>query len=348
LRQIATELPTAAAAADRGSDYAILSRQVKQAGLMARRHGYYSVKITVNGLLFVAGWVGFFLLGNSWYQLFVAAFLAVMFTQVAFVGHDAGHRQIFRSRRANDLVGLVHGNLMVGLSFGWWVAKHNRHHANPNHQEKDPDVGVGVLVWTAEQAVDRRGGPVRWLTRNQGRLFIPLLLLEGINLKVTSVRSVVAGLRAERDRARIEAVLLAVHFGAYLGLLFTVMSPALAILFLFVHQALLGLHLGCAFAPNHKGMPTPDPDEPWDHLRKQVLTSRNVRGGRVTDWFLGGLNYQIEHHLFPSMPRPHLRRSQPVIRRYCELAGLPYTEESLVESYAQALRHLHAVGAPLR
>src|SRR5262249_13524011 len=135
---------------------------------------------------------------------------------------------------------------------------------------------------------------------------------------------------------------------AYLGLLFTVMPVALAVLFVFAHQALLGLHLGCAFAPNHKGMPVPDPDEPWDHLRKQVLTSRNVRGGRVTDWFLGGLNYQIEHHLSPGRPRPRLRRSQPVIRRYCERAGLPYTEESLAGSYAQALRHLHAVGAPLR
>jgi fatty acid desaturase len=211
---------------------------------------------------------------------------------------------------------------------------------------------VGILIWTPEQAVDRRGGFVGWFTRNQGRLFIPLLLLEGINLKVTSVRSILAELRSEdrnkRERARIEAVLLVVHFGAYFGLLFTVMSPALAVLFFFVHQALLGVHLGAAFAPNHKGMPAPGPDEHWDHLRKQVLTSRNVRGSRVTDWFLGGLNYQIEHHLFPSMPRPHLRRSQPLIREYCELAGLPYTEESLAESYAQALRHLHSCGAPLR
>jgi fatty acid desaturase len=325
-----------------------LIHQIRDRGLLDRRPGYYARLIGVDLLLYAAVWLAVALTGDSWWQLALALPAAVLTTRIYFIGHDAGHGQITGTRRSNRLLGLLIGDLLIGLSYGWWTDKHNRHHANPNHQEKDPDVGVGVLVWTAEQAVDRRGGPVRWLTRNQGRLFIPLLLLEGINLKVTSVRSVVAGLRAERDRARIEAVLLAVHFGAYLGLLFTVMSPALAILFFFAHQALLGLHLGCAFAPNHKGMPTPDPDERWDHLRKQVLTSRNVRGGRVTDWFLGGLNYQIEHHLFPNMPRVHLRRSQPVIRRYCELAGLPYTEESLVESYAQALRHLHAVGAPLR
>jgi fatty acid desaturase len=329
-----------------------LIRQIRDQGLLDRRPGYYARLIGVDLLLYAAVWLAVALTGDSWWQLGMALPAAVLTTRIYFIGHDAGHGQIAGTRRLNRLLGLLIGNLLIGLSYGWWTDKHNRHHANPNHMDKDPDVGVGVLVWTAEQAVDRRGGPVGWLTRNQGRLFIPLLLLEGINLKVTSVRSVMAGLgardRNKRDQARIEALLLAVHFGAYLGLLFTVMSPALAVLFVFVHQALLGLHLGCAFAPNHKGMPSPDPDEPWDHLRKQVLTSRNVRGGRVTDWFLGGLNYQIEHHLFPSMPRPHLRRSQPVIRRHCELAGLPYTEESLVESYAQALRHLHTVGAPLR
>ena len=68
----------------------------------------------------------------------------------------------------------------------------------------------------------------------------------------------------------------------------------------------------------------------------------------MTDWFLGGLNYQIEHHLFPSMPRPNLRLAQPLVREHCARIGLPYTETGLVESYAGALRHLHRVGAPLR
>jgi fatty acid desaturase len=329
-----------------------LMRQIRDRGLLDRRRGYYTRLIGADLLLYAGVWVAVALIGDSWWQLALVLPAAVLTTRIYFIGHDAGHCQIAGTRRVNRLVGLVLGDLLVGLSYGWWTDKHNRHHANPNHADKDPDVAIGILVWTAEEAVDRRGGFVGWFTRNQGRLFLPLLLLEGINLKVTSVRSVVSEFRAvdrvKRDRARIEAVLLAVHFTAYFGLLFTVMSPALAILFFFAHQALLGLHLGCAFAPNHKGMPTPDPDERWDHLRKQVLTSRNVRGGRVTDWFLGGLNYQIEHHLFPNMPRAHLRHSQPLIRRYCALAGLPYTEESLVESYAQALRHLHAVGAPLR
>ena len=127
-----------------------------------------------------------------------------------------------------------------------------------------------------------------------------------------------------------------------------VLSPLQAIAFVVVQQGLFGLYLGCSFAPNHKGMPTLTEADQLDFLRRQVLTSRNVRGSRVVDWVLGGLNYQIEHHLFPNMPRPNLRRAQPLIRTFCQDYNLPYTEASLFGSYAEAVRHLHAVGAPLR
>jgi fatty acid desaturase len=114
--------------------------------------------------------------------------------------------------------------------------------------------------------------------------------------------------------------------------------------FILVQQGLFGLYLGASFAPNHKGMPILDAADRSDFLRRQVLTSRNVRGGWLTDIALGGLNHQIEHHLFPSMPQPNLRRSQALIREYCQRRGLPYCEASLAGSYAQALRHLSLVG----
>jgi fatty acid desaturase len=95
-------------------------------------------------------------------------------------------------------------------------------------------------------------------------------------------------------------------------------------------------------------MPTLTQADQVDFLRRQVLTSRNVRGSRFVDFLLGGLNYQIEHHLFPNMPRPNLRRAQPLVREFCRHHGLLYAEASLVGSYAEALRHLHSVSAPLR
>jgi fatty acid desaturase len=325
-----------------GSEYASLSRLIRQAGLLDRRRGYYAARIAViNGLL-AGAWVVFVWLGESWWQLSVAALLAVIFTQTAFIGHDAGHRQIFRSRRGNDLVGLIHGNLVTGISYGWWVDKHNRHHAHPNTEGQDPDVIVRPLSFSTGQANARRGLAALFV-RHQAYFFFPLLLLEGVALHVQSCQAVLG--RGPLKRRPAEATLLAVHAAGYLGIVFLVLNPLQAIVFILVHQGLLGLYLGCSFAPNHKGMPMIDADDRIDYLRRQVLTSRNVRGGWFIDTLLGGLNYQIEHHLFPSMPRPNLCRAQALIRRFCTEHGVDYCETTLTRSWAQVLSHLNEVGA---
>jgi fatty acid desaturase len=327
-----------------GSDFAILARRIARAGLLDRRPGYYIARITAVGALFTGAWAAFFAIGDSWWQLVVAALLAVAFAQVALFAHDLAHRQVFRTRRPSELSGLIAGNLAIGMSFGWWMEKHTRHHANPNHEELDPDVAPDILVWSRDQARASRGLP-RFIGRWQAYLFFPLLTLEGLNLHVASVRAL---FRPAVKRRWVEAALLLAHFGGYLAALFLVLSPGKALLVLAVHQGLLGLYLGCTFAPNHKGMPTLTEADRLDFLRRQVLTTRNVRGGRVVDVALGGLNYQIEHHLFPSMPTPNLRRAQPIVRAYCAEIGVTYEETGLLASYARALRHLHAVGAPLR
>jgi fatty acid desaturase len=326
-----------------GSEYAELSRAVKRAGLLRRRPAYYSIKIAVNLILLAGGWTAFALLGQSWWQLLVAIFLGIMFTQTGFIGHDAGHRQISGSKRADDLIGRVHGNLLIGLSYGWWVSKHNRHHAHPNQIGRDPDVGGRALAFAPDQSRDRRGAGA-WLARSQSWLFFPMLLLEGLNLHVAGLRAL---LGRQRTSVKVgEACLLAAHIGGYLTAVFVVLSPVQAAAFLAVQQGVFGIYMGSSFAPNHKGMLVLSEDEKLDFLRRQVLTSRNIRGSWLTDFALGGLNYQIEHHLFPSMPRPSLRRARAPVRAFCAARGIPYCETGLLASYAQILRHLHVVGRP--
>lgn len=324
----------------RGSDYAELMRLVRRAGLLERRPVFYAVHMAVGLLMLAAGWTAFVLVGESWWQLVTAAYLAVAFAQNGFLTHDAGHRQIFRSRHANEVVGLVHGNLAIGLAFGWWVDKHHRHHAHPNQEGLDPDIGGENLVYTPAQAGGRRGLG-RLIARHQGALFFPMLLLLALDLRVSGVKALA---RPGYRRRVPEAVLFGVHIVGYLTAVLLVLSPLQALAFVVVHQGLLGLYLGSVFAPNHKGMPILSRDDDSDFLRRQVLTARNVRGGLVTDLLLGALNYQIEHHLFPNMPRPALRRAQPLVRAYCLGHGLPYVETSLIDSYRQALRHLETVG----
>ncbi|GAA1944173.1 acyl-CoA desaturase [Amycolatopsis minnesotensis] len=327
-----------------GSDFARLSRRITEAGLMARRPGYYTARVAIVAGLYLGGIAAFFALGDSWAQLGLAAFFAVLFGQVALLSHDLAHRQVFRTRRPAEIAGMLAGNLGVGMSYGWWMDKHTRHHANPNHEDLDPDVDPDILVWSQKQAKASKGLP-RFIGRWQAFLFFPLLTLEGLNLHFSGVRAVVKGNLRHRG---LEAALLCTHFAAYLAVLFLVLPPEKALLFLIVHQGLWGVYMGSIFAPNHKGMPILTGDDRPDFLRKQVLTSRNVLGGPVVDVALGGLNYQIEHHLFPSMPSPHLRRAQPIVRDYCAEIGVPYCETGLIDSYAQALRSLHHAGAPIR
>ncbi len=330
----------------RGSDFARLSQQIAAAGLFKRRHFYYARTITVIVGAFAACWVAFALVGDSWWTLLVAAVLAVATTQVAFLGHDVGHRQIFRTRKASETAGMLLGNLGIGMSTGWWIDKHTRHHANPNHTDHDPDVEAGVLVWSEEQASTRKG-IAAWFARSQAYLFFPLILLEGLSLHVNGIRAAF-GKETPIRRRWAECLFLVVHVVAYLSAVFLVLSPGKAIAFIAVHQGLWGFYMGASFAPNHKGMPMLGPDDDLDFLRKQVLTARNVHGSWFNDRLLGGLNYQIEHHLFPSLPRPHLRKAQPIVEAYCAANGISYESTTLLRSYQIGLRYLYDVAAPLR
>ena len=337
---------TAVLADQRGSDYAGLSRQVRAARLLDRTPWRYGLRITATVLFFLACWWALVAIGQSWLVLVPAVLLGVASTQVAFLGHDGGHQQIAATRTGNTVVGLLAGNLLTGLSIGWWIDKHVRHHANPNKEDHDPDIGEGVFAFTTAQAANRAGRLPRAIARNQAVLFFPLLTLEGLNLHAASVRWL---FRARGGRLRrTELLLLSVHVLAYLGVVLWVLSPVLAVAFVAVHQAVFGLYMGCSFAPNHKGMPIIGAEQKLDYLRRQVVTSRNVRGGWFVDQLLGGLNYQVEHHLFPSMPRTHLRKAQRLVQTYCAQHRIPYTETGLFASYACALRYLHTLGEPLR
>jgi fatty acid desaturase len=330
----------------RGSDFARLCREIRAANLLERRRGSYITRIALTAAAFVGAWWAFAWVGNSWYTTIVAASLGLIFTQVAFLGHDGGHQQIGRSKRTNDTLGIVAGDLLIGLSYGWWIDKHNRHHAHPNHEGQDPDIGDGVLAFTTNQAASRRGPISRFVTRHQAWLFFPLLTLEGLNLHVASIQGLLS--RGQRRYRAVEILLFTLHVVGYLAAVLLVLSPVKALVFVSIHQAVFGLYMGCSFAPNHKGMPTFARGNEIDFLRRQVLTSRNVRGGWFTDFLLGGLNYQVEHHLFPNMPRPSLRKAQRIVREYCHSLEITYTEASLIGSYTAALRHLHALGEPLR
>jgi fatty acid desaturase len=325
-----------------GSSFTALTRSIHEMGLMRRRYGYYWAKL-IGAVLILAAWVvGFILIGDSWWQLANAGLLAVLMTQISFLGHDAAHRQIFKSGRWNDWVSLIIANLLVGMSYGWWQSKHNRHHANPNKVGADPDVALSAIAFTPERATRHRSRLMRWLVAHQGWYFFPILLLEGISLHKDGISRIIS--RDKIQRRWVEISFVTFRLAGFAALVFLVLPPGKAVAFLAVQLAVFGLYMGSSFAPNHIGMPLVSPKLKLDFLRRQVLMSRNISGGAPISVFMGGLNYQIEHHLFPSMARPYLRKAQPLVAAYCAAQGVPYTRTTLWQSYRAVIGYLNTVG----
>ena len=329
--------------------YAALLRTVRDAGLLRRTLGFYGT--LAGGLAFALVGIGVaaVFLGDSWWQLALAGGLGIVLTQFAFLAHETSHRQVFTSGPANDRVGRWLANGVVGISYSWWMNKHTRHHGNPNKVGKDPDIAFDTISFTEEQAAKQTGWRAL-MTRHQGWLFFPLLMLEGLNLHVTSIRSLVADRREGWVR---ELVTITVRLAVYLGLVFWLLPPGIAAAFIGVHLAVFGVYMGASFAPNHKGMAIIPHDSKLDFLSRQVLTSRNIVGGRLfsdngLSSVYGGLNFQVEHHLFPSMPRPHLAKAREIVREHCARVGVPYTETTALQSYGIVVKYLNRVGLAAR
>jgi len=325
-----------------GSSFTALAKEVHELGLMRRRQGYYWTRL-VGAVVLLVAWVAAFVwIGDSWWQLAWAAVLSVLLTQIAFLGHDAAHRQMFASGRWNDWVSLVVSDLLVGVSYGWWRGKHARHHANPNRESYDPDIASAALAFTPAAAGRCTGRFASWFVARQGWFFFPMTLLEGVSLHADGVRQVTSRHRVERRW--IEVTFLSIRLVSLPALFLVVLPPSKALAALAVQLSLFGFYLGSSFAPNHIGMPLVSASLKLDFLRRQVLMSRNISGGRVVSAAMGGLNYQIEHHLFPSMPRPHLRLVQPLVQAHCATEGVPYTQTGLWTAYRQVIGHLNTVG----
>lgn len=331
-------------------NFSLLKNRVLDAGLLGRRRGYYLGVVMLLTLLLAATVTGFTLLGDSWFQLFVAAALGIILTQFAFLAHEASHGQVMKTGPANDRAGRILANAVVGMSYQWWMNKHTRHHAKPNTIGKDPDIEQDTVSFLPEDAAARTGF-LAWLTRRQGYLFFPLLTMEGFNLHFHSFRYLFSR-RPVKKRTR-EILMIALRLSIYLAVLYIFLPWGIASAFLGVQMAVFGVYMGASFAPNHKGMPLIPKTSTIDFFSRQVLTSRNIVGRtsfgtRVLTAVYGGLNYQVEHHLFPSMPRPHLRKVSVMVREYCQELKVPYTVASVGESYGQVVKYLNTVGLNAR
>ena len=267
-----------------------------------------------------------------------------MYVQVSFVGHDVAHHQVFKLSKYNDFLGLFFGSFLLGVSRGYWTDKHNTHHRQPNRIDADPDIEYPIFAFSEEQALSKRGVQ-RFMVKYQAFFFLPLWLFEGIVIRGASILYLIT----HKVKYRlIDALLIATHLIGYTVLIFSLLPTGQAFLFILIHQALFGFYLSSVFAPNHKGMPLNEKDTKIDFIHEQVLTARNVKAHPLTDYWYGGLNYQIEHHLFPTTARNKLGELQKIVRSYCQEHDIHYYETGMVQSYKEIIVFLHGVSAVVR
>lgn len=325
------------------SHYTEILRRVREAGLLEKNPAFYIKRLIVISLISIGLWgavIWVALNANGWYAVPLLALLGVMSAQYGFIAHEAAHRQVFTNNHANDWAGRVLSNLFAGLSYGFWMRKHNRHHAKPNQIGQDPDIDLRVLSFTTE-SLEEKHGPEKALSKNQGWLFPVLLLFTGFDLLLDSMLAVTR--EGVRHRA-FEFSLMIIRQTAPFVALWILFGFWSAVGLWIVQMFVFGFFMGGAFAPNHKGMPLVAPEAKIDFFERQVLTSRNIRSTWLTDNLMGGLNFQVEHHLFPSMARPHLKAAGKITRQYCDEMGVPFTETGLFASYGQIIQYLNKVG----
>ncbi|MGH2364064.1 MAG: fatty acid desaturase family protein [Chloroflexota bacterium] len=307
------------------------------ARLLARQPAYYAltISLTLLGWLAVLG-----VLGASPHAPAVVVFTAVgsgfLTMQLAFIAHDLAHNEVFRSAAANRRLGLLVANLFIGSSVRWWADSHNRHHAQPNLMDVDPETVTLLWAFSAGQAASR-SPLVRKCLRWQHLTIVGAMLFAGVGLVAASTHFI----RAGGERAGGIA-LMVLHWLFVPALLVWLSGPLTGLIWLVIQQMVFGSYLTVASATNHMGMPEAG-DVPDDFLRNQVLTARNVAGGVLMDFLCGGLNHQIEHHLFPSMPRNRLRAAQRLVRPFCDARAIHYHEATFVGALLEGYGDLVAV-----
>lgn len=319
--------------------YIMLRTQISSAGLLEKTPFYYwFVGFLILGIL---GLSFYFLvtLHNPVAQFLNIFLLAFGTVQGGLWGHDLAHHQIFKSQRLYSLVGILWWNLFLGGSFGYWNHKHNRHHAHPNTIERDGDIYFPVLWFSPMLA---RGINVlqKKALPYQKYYFLPLLIFPHI-VQIKNSVSYLA--RQKTTTAAVEGILFFLHH-VIVCYLFLTFSPFPQSLYLLAtYHVLVGIYLGLIFSPNHYGMPILPTKNDFDYLHEQLLTTRNITPGIFNDIVYGGLNYQIEHHLFPTMPRKNLKAARELVKKFCRENAMPYHETGTIHAFREILTQLDEV-----
>lgn len=345
------------------ADYRKLKAAIRTAGLHKASSLYYAWKI-VSNLMILGAAVLLVLSSSSFAVHMLSALLVGLFwQQCGWLSHDFLHHQVFRNRFFGDLMGYFVGNLSQGFSVSWWKNKHNTHHAIPNLlcenelNNGDPDINTAPFLAWAESVgrlMHMEGGMGRFCVKYQAFLYFPILFLARISWLIQSFQYVFFPLASNWGKTfdKLEPKTLPNHMIEYISILgyygwnlwlLSCMPFLHALAFIFVSQCMCGLFLAIAFGVGHNGMSVYPYAARPGFGELQVTTTRNVDGSWLVGWFMGGLHLQVEHHLYPFVPRHNLHKVRELVEPLCKRHGIPYHSTSLWVGTVEVLQHLQSV-----
>jgi len=275
--------------------------------------------------------------------------LGLSYQQLGWLGHDYSHQQCFKNRKFNNFMSYIIGTVFSGYSVNWWKDRHNTHHAITNVLEGDPDVdNLPLFVWSVDDINRMSTIPVsEKMIPYQHYYFIPFTMLLKLIWNFQTIAFAQSSHNKHLDKvANKERLCIALHFTWIFLVLYKLLPswPA-ALAFFFISEFIGGACIANIVFMNHyacKQM-TWIEGQSADFLELQLATTRNVDSGFFMDWFAGGLNFQIEHHLFPTMPRHNLLKVKPIIEKFCKEHGLPYQSLPFHDCMAEVLGKLQIV-----
>ena len=307
--------------------YKQLVAQLQKQGFFKCAYGYYALY----SLLVVIGTIiSFYVMIATdllWVQVLNALFLAFVSVQAGMLGHDCSHLQVFRSERVNRFWGKFLWGFFCGLSEEKWYQKHNDHHVHVNHDGLDPDLDMPFIF--SEVQLETSNIFVRkFIVPHQHVIFFFLLPFVYLSMSLWTWRYLLSKITWTTI---FEFVLIVIHFVFYGVFIFYFLPFGTALIFVVVWLGIVGVYMSAVFAPNHKGKEVfaHDEEEHWTH---QITATRNIYPSWLVFHMTGGLNFQIEHHLFPRMPRIHYWLAQPAVKKMCQQYSLEYYETTFIQS----------------
>jgi fatty acid desaturase/predicted heme/steroid binding protein len=343
--------------------YRELRAKILAAGLFNANPWYYVWKVSSNVGLLVAATLCCVLSADMRVNFLGAVIMALFWQQCGWLAHDFLHHQVFKNRNYGDYMGLLIGNVFQGFSVTWWKSKHNAHHAVPNlhassadAHDGDPDIDtMPLLAWTKRMADHGKSNPMaKHLIGWQAFTYFPILGLARMSwlresFKFVFTKPDYAVLQEDQRRIRNlagEKICLVLHYVGLGAIMYNMPGgPLNAAMFFFCSQTICGLFLALVFGLGHNGMAVYPADQRPDFWKLQVTTTRNVTSNWFVDWFCGGLQYQVDHHLFPMLPRHNLATVHKLVESFCKEYGVGYHEATMFQGTKEVLNHLGSVAS---